>query len=149
MRVIHSQSMALLNQLRINAGRNGFSNYLPRESNALSDEHRSQSFVDNSAFIGDSSIVSQCRLQMKYRDGGNARKRARRYSDKISKGGEKKNKGTSLQCARNKRPKQARMNQKRGTKRAGGLPERGWTIGKRESLRGTLAVSQVVRARAG
>lgn len=51
--------------------------------------------------------------------------------------------------ARNKRPKQARKNQKRGTKRAGGLPEKEWTIEERESLRGTLAVSQVARARAG
>lgn len=43
--------------------------------------------------------------------------------------------------ARNKRPKRAKKNQKRGTKRAGGLPERGWTIGERESLRGTLVGS--------
>lgn len=35
--------------------------------------------------------------------------------------------------ARNKRPKQARKNQKRGTKRAGELPEREWTIEERES----------------
>jgi len=55
--------------------------------------------------------------------------------------------------ARNKRPKQAKKNQKRGIERAQELPVermRMWTREESErSLRGSLAVSQVARVRAG
>lgn len=132
--------------------RNGLYNYLSvEESNALGDEHRSQSFVGNSAaFIGDSSTMSQCRLQMKYR-GGAAGTHGNEQGDILIKSVKRVRRRIRAlrSSARNKRPKQARKNQKRGTKRAGGLPERGWTMEERESLRGTLAVSQVARARAG
>lgn len=96
-------------------------------------------------------------------DGKNARKRARRYPDKISEG---KRKGEAegarrrikalRSSARNERPGRTGKNQRRGTEEAGGLPARKRKIertdGMRERrtrLRETLAVSQVARVCAG
>lgn len=75
--------------------RNGSCNYR-RESNTLGDEHRSRSFADSGAFIGDSSTVSQCRLRMKYRT---TRVRGNERSDILiisATRRDEKNKGTSL-----------------------------------------------------
>lgn len=94
----------------------------------------------------------QCRLRVKYRT---VRIRGNERGDTVIKSvkGARRRMRALRSGARNKRPKEAKKNQKRGIERAQELPVermRMWTREESErSLRGSLAVSQVARVRAG